>query len=125
MNLEVFVERSHSTNSVRVWVSNSDFAGNIINLTMNNGILEQKQFSAHEIVLGEGLVPFIEVPMSLAQTLFKALAEWLKESGIRTRDESLIEGKLLATEKHLESEIELTGRLLAIVEGAVASTLNK
>ena len=125
MNLEVFVERLHSTNSVRVWVHNSDLAGNIINLTMNNGSLEWKQFSAHEIVSGDGLFPFIEVPMSLAQPLFKALAEWLSGNGVRTKDENMIEGKLLATEKHLESESELTRRLLAIVETIATTTHNK
>lgn len=44
----------------------------------------------------------MKVPSHMVDSLFKSLAEHLSERGVKTKNDSLIEGQLDATKYHLE-----------------------
>lgn len=56
--------------------------------------------------------PLLSLPKPMMQILFKAIMEQQEKQGIKTKDENLIEGKLIATEKHLEDMREFAKKLL-------------
>lgn len=61
------------------------------------------------------LKPFLRLPSRFADQLFKAIADFNANRGIKSKDENLIEGKLQATEKHLKDMQEFSKQLLNFV----------
>lgn len=50
----------------------------------------------------EPLVPLLEMNSSFAKDFLKAVSDYNSRIGIKTENENLLQGKLSATEKHLE-----------------------
>lgn len=56
--------------------------------------------------------PLITIPLSMKDTLLYLFANAAKDNNIRRKDDSIIEGKLIATERHLEDMRDITKKLL-------------
>ena len=61
-----------------------------------------------------GSVPFLTLQSELAKLIFNQIGIHLEQSGNKTVNENLIEGKLIATEKHLEDLKTIAFKLLKI-----------
>lgn len=56
--------------------------------------------------------PLLKMPFSMAQTFLKAFADYLSTKNITTENENLLNGKLIATEKHLDDMRNISTKLL-------------
>ena len=113
-NLEVWIDTKMYSGSVDVWVIEHHSTTNEYISIAENGLLD-KTSVPHNQMPSSDLKPFLSIPIALSNALFKAMAEHLESKGIKTKDANLIEGKLLATEKHLEDMREFSKKLLEVV----------
>ena len=56
----------------------------------------------HMNATADPFIPLLEMNRNFAQDFFKAVGDYNSANGIKTENENLQKGKLLATEKHLE-----------------------
>lgn len=70
----------------------------VININ-SDGFLTQTLLNPNEATK---LKPFLELPSSFFDKLVKAMVDYASENNIKTENETLLQGKLVATEKHLE-----------------------
>lgn len=109
-DLKVQVVRRHDRNYIEVWVGmdEPDYYENFA--YTEKGIVVTR--INHSEQPPEGVKPFLNLSAPFAHTLFKALAEYLSNAGIKTKDENMVEGKLQATEEHLKDMREIAKKLL-------------
>lgn len=62
-------------------------------------MLKQKLLNEN---VAEEVEPFIELPYGFFDDFVKAVVDFASENNIKTESETLLQGKLSATEKHLE-----------------------
>jgi len=60
----------------------------------------------------EKIKPFLNLPALFAKGLFQKIAEYNDKNGIKTVDQNLLEGKLVAKEEHLRDMQEFAKKLL-------------
>jgi len=70
------------------------------NISIKDNIMVKTKIDPNEIPVD--LTPFLSLNSHFAIQLFKSLAEYLSQKGIKTKDVNLIEGELTASLKHLE-----------------------
>jgi len=107
--LEVFVQNKYDNGSVEIWV-HQNMKDGPYNMSLNGTDIEMRKIDNE--YLTPGLKPFIVLPHSIARHLLKELAIQLNNFGIKPENESRTEGKLEATEKHLEDMREIANKLL-------------
>lgn len=56
--------------------------------------------------------PLLQIPFFMKETLLYHFANAAKDNNVRRKDDSVTEGKLIATEKHLEDMRQITSKLL-------------
>jgi hypothetical protein len=109
-NLEIFINRNYHRNTVEVWLSDKgmDEERNISYDGENliSTVVKFDEFPSQE------LVPFLKLPANFAELLFKSISDYNSQNGIKTPNQNLLEGKLTATEKHLEDMREFSKKLL-------------
>lgn len=110
---EVFIEDarfSRMGDTVTIWaVDRGDTEDRVYAYDSPSGLLEVQAQKVHEV--NPNIKPLIRLPYRFAQVLFRAISEYNNKNGVKTKDESLIEGKLKATELHLTDMRELTKKL--------------
>jgi hypothetical protein len=109
-NLEIFIEQKRVSNVFEIWVVDHHIDSDHFISLAENGIMEVTTVPFNE--MGKDLKPFLSLPAYFAQYFFKAIAEHLSQRGIKTKDANLIEGKLQATEKHLEDMRDIAKKLI-------------
>jgi hypothetical protein len=67
---------------------------------------------------GEPLTPLLEMNWSLAHQFLKAVGDYNSQRGIKNENENLLQGKLAATEKHLD---DLRNHFTKVLDKVVAS----
>lgn len=75
-------------------------------------MVEQEITAENEMAPMKTFKPLLTMSEFVFNSFLKAVVEYANNVPIKTRDESLIEGKLLATEKHLEDMREFSKKLL-------------
>lgn len=85
-------------------------------------LVEQEVTAENELAPMKTFKPLLTMSEFVFNSFLKAVVEYANNIPIKTRDESLIEGKLLATEKHLEDMREFSKKLL---ESIVKTTGNE
>ncbi len=78
-------------------------------------LVEQEITAENELAPMKTFKPLLTMNEFIFNSFLKAVVEYANNVPIKTRDESLIEGKLLATEKHLEDMREFSKKLLTAV----------
>lgn len=66
----------------------------------------------------EPLIPLLEMNRGFANEFIKAVSDFASNKGIKTENENLLQGKLSATEKHLE---DLRGHFTKVLDKVVSS----
>jgi hypothetical protein len=59
------------------------------------------------------IIPLLQFPMMDRNEILKSLLDALSNRNIKTENENLLQGKLIATEKHLEDMREISKNLIA------------
>ena len=62
--------------------------------------------------ISKNYIPLLQIPLMMKPTLLYHFANAAKENNIRREDDSVTEGKLIATNKHLEDMRQITSKLL-------------
>jgi hypothetical protein len=63
------------------------------------------------------LKPFLELPSNVFDKFVKAVTDYASDNNIKTESETLLQGKLKATEKHLE---DLRGHFTKVLDKVLA-----
>lgn len=112
-NIEIFIERRWNDVSIEIWVFEKRPDGtNFFNFDGNEMI---GTLIPEATIPSIDLKPFLKLPRYFAESFFKAISEYNSSNGIKTKDESLIEGKLLATDLHLKDMREMSSKLFDLV----------
>jgi len=114
-HIRIIVNQKYDSMKVEVWVIQNDGIDQFnISQHFENGLVFTK-IEELQLLDSDSLKPFLELPMIFADGLFKAISEYNSSKGIQTKDQNLLEGKLGATEKHLEDMREMSKKLLEAV----------
>ena len=85
--------------------------GESLNYSIGDGIITVTAIKEGEC-FDNGIKPFLKLPAIFAESLFKSISDYNSRNGIKTPDENLLQGKLLATEEHLKDMREFSKKLL-------------
>lgn len=111
-NVEVKVVERYDSRHIEIWVIEYQ-SSKILNYSFKDNQLYVTEMQELEIPApGTKIEPFLVLPTHFAMGLIKQLSEYNSKQGIKTKDESLLEGKLEATGKHLEDMREFAKKLL-------------
>ena len=108
-NPKVFIQPDFASRFTNIWIIEDKLTG-----FTNYRIDENGNITVEEIPNSKELstTPFLKLPIHMTELLFTAVVEHMNKSGVKTKDENLIEGKLIATEKHLEDMREMSKKML-------------
>ena len=109
-NLRIEIQRVYERNAIKVWLIEDIPDGQNV-ISQENGEMVVNHIPAGEAISLD-MKPFLNLPAQFANTLFQAIAEYNSAEGKRTKDENLLEGKLEATQLHLEDMREMTKLLV-------------
>lgn len=108
-NLKIYIHRRYECNVVEVWLIEETIKGDY-SLQFEKGKVIKSKLDQGAV--NGGATPFLSLPVAVYVPLFKAIAEFNSNAGIKVKDENLIEGKLKATEIHLHDMREMARKLL-------------
>lgn len=111
--LNVFVQQDYCSRMVNVWVSDISEMKQF-NISYKDGSLVRTEIPEAVPFGVSGDEPFLRIPSMFADVFFKAIADHLSEKGIKTKNDHLIEGELIATKIHLKDMQDITKKLLKI-----------
>lgn len=98
--MELIVETDYSKGSSKLYLKTRQYDrvvlygyqnGKMVAQTLDPGIIPERP-----------IIPLLELPHDLGDEFFKAVLNYMSDKGIKTENENLLQGKLSATEKHLE-----------------------
>ncbi|MBN1651731.1 MAG: hypothetical protein JW857_10405 [Bacteroidales bacterium] len=97
--MELIVEKDYTRQATRFWLKEKrgdqvDIIGQI------NGQLTATRLNGFELVAA-AINPLLEMPMPFAADFLAAVAKYLDQEGIHPESQKLLEGKLMASERHL------------------------
>ena len=110
--IRVYIQPSMQRAGILIWVQ-AVTATCGINFNYKDGQIIEIEVPDDRIT--DDLKPFLELPMMFANQLLKGIVEYSNNNGIKTKDQTLIEGKLIATELHLKDMQEFSTKLLDFV----------
>jgi len=96
--------------TINILIFEDKGAEGLVNYVYNNGTIEEIIIKTREDELNAK--SFMTLPNEFAQFFIQGIIEYQAEKGIKTKDENLIEGKLIATELHLKDMQEFAKKLL-------------
>jgi hypothetical protein len=112
-NLQIYINQNFYSNSIEVWVIELQRIKQYnISCDENGKLVETEIDEMGVLTINDKLKPFLNLPMRFANELFKRLAEYNDKNGVKTVDQNLLEGKLMATEDHLKDMKEMSKKLL-------------
>lgn len=98
--MEVIIENNFSRNCIEIYAFESDgLTRKYLNIDLTGNI------SVNQIgneVSSSPQNPMLRIPMQMVPALFKAIADFNLRRGIVSENENLLQGKLAATQNHLE-----------------------
>ncbi|MBN2747172.1 MAG: hypothetical protein JXR34_10645 [Bacteroidales bacterium] len=98
--MELIAEKDYSRQVTRFWLKEK--RGDQINIIgLTNGQLTATRLNALEPV-AVTINPLLEMPMPFAADFLAAVAKYLDQEGIHPESQKLLEGKLMASERHLD-----------------------
>jgi len=99
--LKMYIDKPVIGGNVKVYLIDESSLSERRNLTYNSA---EKNFTVTMMERGsaEKVEPFFEFPSDLFEDFVSEIVEFAKKENIKTDNESVLEGKLKATEKHLE-----------------------
>lgn len=109
-SLEISIQQKWESNSVEVWLFERTAKGT--NFIHSDGTDLIVTFVEEGHIRDNTLLPFLRLPAHFAKVLFKSIADYNSKQGIKTKDENLLEGKLMATTEHLSDMREISKTLL-------------
>lgn len=100
--LRVIENLVYQSGIIEFWLEDSTPEGvYLIGLKPGNNAVVRKKLEIGEALENDQLAPLMTMAMPLATRFKEAMLNHLSESGIKTVNENLLQGKLQATENHL------------------------
>ncbi len=116
MALEIHIEEELGMYTKKVWVIEK-LPGEMIyyNIGKDGNMIETRRKDSEPYVLNDDKYkPFMIIPMQMAESFLLGFTKALAGMGIRTENEHKTEGRLEATEKHLEDMQKIVFKQLKI-----------
>ncbi len=98
--MEFIYETDFRSGGVRMYLK-TEKNGRICLIGQKDGLLIEQTRDPINVTV-EPLVPLLEMSGYFAKDFVKAVCDYASNKGVKTENENLLAGKLLATEKHLE-----------------------
>ena len=98
--MEFIVQEDWQSMSVRMYLK-TRHGDRVVIIGQKDGVLVEQTLEPM-IATKEPLIPLLEMNSSFARDFLKAVSDYNSNTGIKTENETLLQGKLSATEKHLE-----------------------
>lgn len=114
METKVDIHDNYYNGNLEIWIFEFD---NIHQWNVSydeNGVLERTEMPEMINYKGGDFKPFLSLPRRLGQIVLKDLYEWHELHGIKTVNQNFTEGKLQATEKHLEDMQKIVAKVLKL-----------
>jgi hypothetical protein len=105
----VLIQPDFASRFTNIWIIEDKLTGFTNYRIDENGNITEEDIPNKEELNAK---PFLKLPICMTELLFTTIIEYMNKSGIKTKDENLIEGKLIATEKHLEDMREMSKKML-------------
>ena len=96
--MKLIVDKNYNTRAVRVYLEEKQGSDYIV-IGQKDGKLTQQKTNFIET---PDLNPLLELPSHLFDDFVKLIVDYANNEGIKSDNHNLIEGKLQATENHLE-----------------------
>jgi len=112
--MKVHIQKEFHNDKVTIYVMDESY-GSKKNISIRNISESGTEFEFKELSREGGpqkLDPFLQVPTLLFEDLVKAFLDYAQENNIKSENQTFLEGKLVATEKHLEDLRGYFDRLL-------------
>lgn len=106
-NLQLIIQDDFGSMMVNIWLVDQK-GSELINITWDGEHLIST-------IVPEGIEPvkpFLKVPLPFKQVFIKSFVDYASNNGIKPKEASFTEGKLEATEKHLEDMREIVKKLV-------------
>lgn len=114
-NLKLIVNHDYASFNVSIYGQVIEGTRLFIIGAEDGRLIEQEITAENELAPMKEFKPLLSMSEFIFNSFLKATVEYANNIPIKTRDESLIEGKLLATEKHLEDMREFSKKLLETI----------
>ncbi len=98
--MEFIYQNDFQSNSVKMYLKTNRGDATYI-IGQKDGILVEQMLN-RLTPLQDPLMPMLEMSGTYAKDFVQAVCDYASNKGVKTENENLLAGKLLATEKHLE-----------------------
>lgn len=100
-DVKIYVEQNFGSQMVNIWAI--EFIGMTqFNIHFDGDKLVKTEVSEMEILNSNDKKPMLRIPFIFSKMLFKAIAEYNSEKGIKVKHVHMIEGELNAKNEHLK-----------------------
>lgn len=114
METKVDIHDNYNNGNLEIWIFEFG-AGIQYNITQDeNGRLVRTEMPEIINHKEENFQPFLSLPRRLGAAILKDLYEWHERNGTKTVNQNFTEGKLQATEKHLEDMQKIVAKLIQL-----------
>jgi len=114
-NLKLIVNHDYASFNVSIYGQVIEGTRLFIIGAEDGRLIEQEIIAENELTPMKEFKPLLTMSEFVFNSFLKSVVEYANNIQIKTKDESLIEGKLQATEKHLEDMRTISMKLLKIV----------
>lgn len=115
--MKLIVDTNWSTGEVTIFLE-EEVGSKIYLFGQKNGKIIRQEVD-DDVFLNnkKKIYPLITLTRFMSLPFFQAMKNYLSEINIKTENENLMQGKLLATEKHLEDMRRISNVMLAFITG--------
>jgi hypothetical protein len=114
--MEFIFQEDYQTMSVRMYLKRNE-GDRIILIGQKDGVLIEQTLEPMNASV-EPIIPLLEMNRHFAKKFLKAVGDYNSKIGIKNENENLLQGKLSATEKHLE---DLRNHFTKVLDKVVGS----
>jgi hypothetical protein len=107
--MKFLVETDFNSLAVKIYLEDEDGRERRIIGSKDGYLISQ---TLDRINVTEPILPLLQMPRHMADEFVKAVVDYASNRNIKTENENLLKGKLLATEKHLDDMREFAKKLL-------------
>lgn len=99
--MEIIVEKNWQNRTVKVYAREIQGSKEVF-FGQKDDFIIQQSFEVNSPNFETPIIPLLQMPESLFRDFQKSFLEYLNNQNIKSENENLLQGKLSATEKHLE-----------------------
>lgn len=114
METKVDIRDNYNNGNLEIWIFEYDKINQWNLTTDENGFIIRTEMPELINDYTKSLKPFLSISRRLGMVVLKDLYEWHEKNGTKTINQNFTEGKLKATEKHLEDMQKIAFKILKL-----------